>query len=224
MYTTKEIAREFDIHENTIRYYEKKNFLSLVERRKNGYRIFSKIHFNQISIIRLIYLDEWPGKRIRLSSDRILNNLHDWDLVHLTYLTNEYINTIKSEIKNVGKALKFDSNINLESEDSEILDYKKAANRIGVTKDTLRNWERNGFFTSIRGERNTKHIDMNILRELERIYALRMAGFSMSFIYKFQKSPDDLQQLEIHSAGDHLIDFLNTTLEKAKKIKEFLKK
>ena len=224
MYTTKEIADLFKIHTNTVRFYEKMKYLSPVRRKENGYRVFTERHINQLSIIKLIYLKEWPGKNLRSKSNKIIEALPEWDLTYLKELTSEYILSIESEIEKVRQAIGAIKNIPKEREHGgEKISYSDTAKKLGITKDTLRNWERNDFFSSLRDSANRKYVNRKILEKLKLIYCLRLAGFSMSYIRLYLKNPDQIETIEIYSAGDHLAEFLNKTLECAKKIFNFLK-
>ncbi len=45
-YTTSEVAKIIGIHPNTVRLYEEWGFISKVERKENGYRIFTDLHID----------------------------------------------------------------------------------------------------------------------------------------------------------------------------------
>ena len=224
LYTTKEIADLFNIHTNTVRFYEQMEYLSAVERKKNGYRVFTNRHINQISIIKLIYLKEWPGKHLRYESVKIIKALPEWNIPYLQELTSAYILSVKSEIKKVRQAMNAVREMpENKMYSDEKLSFSNAAKEIGVTKDTLRNWERNGFFLSLRDSRNRKYVDQELFEKLKLIYCLRLAGLSMSFIQIYLKYPKKNNTIEVYSAGDHLLEFLDKTLECAEKIPDFLK-
>jgi DNA-binding transcriptional MerR regulator len=224
LYSTKEVADLFNIHTNTVRFYEKMGFLSPVQRKENGYRVFTERHINQIHIIKLIYLKEWPGKHLRNESTLIIKALPEWNIGHIKELTTQYIISIKSEITLVEQAIvTVEKKNEIPETGDEVISFQSAARKLGVTKETLRNWERNGFFSSLRNSSNRKFINNQIFEELKVIYCLRLAGLSMSFIYTYLKNTDQINTIEVYSAGDHLLDFLNRTLECAEKIPYFLK-
>lgn len=138
MYTTKKVAGMFNIHPNTIRFYEKSNFLSPVHRDKNGYREFSEIHVKQISILRLLFINEWPGKRIREASLKLAKELPDWDTSNLRVSVKEYEYVIKQEIKKADEALRLlEHHDNPCYDDNITLSLADASEIIGVTRETV---------------------------------------------------------------------------------------
>lgn len=52
-HNTSTIAKEFNIHPNTVRFYEKIGFLPQIPRKENGYRIYNQIHYEQLKLIRI---------------------------------------------------------------------------------------------------------------------------------------------------------------------------
>ncbi len=223
MYSTKEVADLLKIHRNSVLFYEQIGFLSHVERKANGYRIFTELHVRQIHIIKLVYLKEWPGKNLRAASKKIVEALPDWNIAYLRKVTADYIFAIESEINRVNHALSsYKKRTKGNGYDPGIMSYSQAAKEISITKDTLRNWERNHLFVSLRDSRNRKYINLEILEDLRIIYCLRLAGFSMSAVHLYMNDPEQVKSLEIFSAGDHLLEFLSQTLECAKRIPEFL--
>jgi len=223
MYSTKEIADIFKIHPNTVFFYERMGFISPVKRKTNGYRVFTDLHVRQIHIIKLIYLKQWPGKKLRNSSKKIIEALPEWNIERLKKMTLEYISAIESEIEIVNHALSAYANRTPSNKgEHEILYYSDAAKELCITKDTLRNWERNHLFSSLRDSGNRKYIDMEILEDLKIIYCLRLSGFSMSAVHSYMNNPEKINEIEVFSAGDHLLEFLNHTLECAAKICNYL--
>ena len=52
-YNTSTIAKEFNIHPNTVRFYEEIGFLPKIPRKENGYRLYNQIHYEQLKLIRI---------------------------------------------------------------------------------------------------------------------------------------------------------------------------
>lgn len=52
-YNTSTIAKEFNIHPNTVRFYEEIGFLLQIPRKENGYRLYNQIHYEQLKLIRI---------------------------------------------------------------------------------------------------------------------------------------------------------------------------
>lgn len=54
-YSTSEIAGIMGIHPNTVMLYEKWGYIAPVERKENGYRVYTETtHLEQIKLVRLI--------------------------------------------------------------------------------------------------------------------------------------------------------------------------
>ena len=51
-YKIGEVARHADVNKETVRYYEKRELIPKPDRRRSGYRIFTKRHINQIRFIK----------------------------------------------------------------------------------------------------------------------------------------------------------------------------
>ena len=54
-FTTCEVANCVGIHPNTVRLYEQLGFISKPERKKNGYRIYTDLHLQQLKLIRTAF-------------------------------------------------------------------------------------------------------------------------------------------------------------------------
>lgn len=54
VYRTSDVAKIIGVHNNTILAYEKSGYISNVERSKNGYRIYTDKHIEQIKLARLV--------------------------------------------------------------------------------------------------------------------------------------------------------------------------
>lgn len=51
-YKIGEVARRANVNKETVRYYEKRGLIPKPDRRRSGYRIFTKRHINQIKFIK----------------------------------------------------------------------------------------------------------------------------------------------------------------------------
>lgn len=51
-FKTGEVARRAGVNKETVRYYEKRNLIPEPDRRRSGYRIFTKRHIDQIKFIK----------------------------------------------------------------------------------------------------------------------------------------------------------------------------
>ena len=51
-FKTGEVARRAGVNKETVRYYERRGLITKPERRRSGYRIFTREHINQIKFIK----------------------------------------------------------------------------------------------------------------------------------------------------------------------------
>jgi len=52
-YSTSEIAGIMGIHPNTVMLYEKWGYIAPVERKENGYRVYTETHLDQMKLVRM---------------------------------------------------------------------------------------------------------------------------------------------------------------------------
>lgn len=57
-YSTSEIAGIIGIHPNTVMLYEKWGYIAPVERRENGYRVYTDTHLEQMKLVRMALRSE----------------------------------------------------------------------------------------------------------------------------------------------------------------------
>ncbi|ERJ11399.1 MerR family transcriptional regulator [Haloplasma contractile] len=200
-YRTIDLAREGNIHTNTVRLYEKNGFISPVPRDYNGYRMFSQRHLYQIKIIRCIFDYDWLGKTLRSASLKIIKSVAEWDLEQAWGFTQTYIKLIDKDYLKAQKTIKILEKWVLKEENEiKLKTYtrKEVANLIGVTPEVLRNWDRNGLIEVPRvGPNNTRVYGNKEIERLRIIYMLRQARFSISAILQslkhYDESPDNIK-------------------------------
>ena len=105
-YSTSEIARAVGVHPNTVRKYEQWGFLPPIPRNTNGYRIFTKMHLDQMRLARMAMLDEWPGREIRKTSLALIKLAATGELDSALELAYRYLDLIKDEQKKAEEAAK----------------------------------------------------------------------------------------------------------------------
>ena len=101
---------------------------------------------------------------------------------------------------------------------------KEAADALGVTIDTLRNWELNGLFTIKRTENRYRVYTEEDMLRLKIIRSLRCANYSLSAILRMLQALSDDPQTYIRKAIDtpkdddiiRACDKLLTSLNEAK--------
>ncbi len=74
-YSTSEIARIMGIHPNTVMLYEKWGYIAPVERKKNGYRIYTDTNMEQIKLVRMTLRDELIKWYMRFEVKNIIRHL-----------------------------------------------------------------------------------------------------------------------------------------------------
>lgn len=67
-YSTSEIARIMGIHPNTVMLYEKWGYIASVERKKNGCRIYTETHLEQMKLVRMALRCDWIKYYMRFES------------------------------------------------------------------------------------------------------------------------------------------------------------
>jgi len=236
-YRTSEVARMTGIHPNTVRKYEEIGFISPVPRANNGYREYEERHIYQIKICRHIFDYGWLGREARDISLMIIKSMVDWDLQEAYSYAYEYLKVIENQY-NIAKDTADVLVRWAEKQETynEVKNYSRseAAELIGVTQETLRNWERNGLIKVPRVGANKTRIYTH--KEIERlmiINMLRQSKYSISAIFNSLKQYDkgnskgviiSLNNLKFQEdvswvfVGDYWIKALEDGINGAKKI------
>lgn len=188
IYKTSQIAKLIGVHPNTIRFYEDMQLLPAVLRRENGYRIFNDRHLKQLRLLRTAFRAEIISSRLRQEVLEIVKTAARDDIDEAYRLTQKYFEHLKEEKERAeeairivfdlaGKACKPDENLvfNGRNETAEIL---------GITKDVLRDWERNGLIRVPRNLRGNRQYGLREMNRLKIIRTLRNAHYSMMSILR----------------------------------------
>jgi DNA-binding transcriptional MerR regulator len=198
-YRTKEVANLIGIHPNTVRFYEEVGLITRPERSKNGYRIYSDLHIWQMRLIRLALRAEVLQNGLRDKVIEIIKRCAALDLSGAMAAATEYESMLLCEIKNTKDALSSVQDIlNGKNEaDNICLKRTKAAISLGITVDTLRNWERNGLITVKRQENGYRVYNGSDLKLLNIIRTLRCANYSLSSILRLINSLNDQKTVNL---------------------------
>lgn len=185
-YKTSELAQITGIHPNTIRFYEKLGFIARAERLENNYRVFNEKHVYQVEICRLVFNNGFANKYIRKASLKIIEAAVKWDITLCQKCAYEYLSIIQNEISRALKTvdlLKKWMEDNLEVVFGGNYDREAVAQIVGTTKESIRNWERNGLITPKFSERykRRRYSDLDINR-MRIIYMLLQTGYSLSIV------------------------------------------
>ena len=147
-------------------------------------------------------------------------------------LVGEYIRIAKQEMEHAKEAAGLCETLYQQPERAGVF-YKRAqaAKELGLTIDTIRNWEMNGLLTVKRKENGYRFYDSSDMNRLKIIRSLRCANYSLAAILRMlnrlesgvQKTEKDILTLlntpedeeDIISAYDRLIDSLEKAIENA---------
>lgn len=189
-YTTCQVARRIGIHPNTVRLYEALALISKPVRKSNGYRVFTELHLAQFELARTAFQIELLQKGLRkqiIDVVKLAANARYDDAIALTRL---YVRTVREEMDNAKEAVAITKAL-LEGgspANTVFLKRKDASDAVGITMDTLRNWEMNGLVEVGRKENGYRVYTNGDLQKLRIIRALRCANYSLSAILRMMNA------------------------------------
>lgn len=233
-YKTMEIAGLIGIHPNTVRLYEKLNFIPTPKRQPNGYRIFTDIHLQQLQLARTALKVEVLQNGLRQQAINIIKSSAAGDFPKAIHLTKIYLQQIGMEQKNADEAImivkRLLSGVNKEA-NGRCLTRKETADYLQVSVDTLRNWELNGLLSIKRKQNGYRIYTEPDLQLLKIIRSLRCANYSLSAILRMLRAlsgnPEaDLKEVidtpgedeDIITACDKLLTSLSHAKQNARNI------
>lgn len=204
-YNTSTIAKEFNIHPNTVRFYEEIEFLPKIPRKENGYRVYRQIHFEQLKLIRTGLQSELLQNGLRKQVINIIRVSAKGEYDKALGLAKEHLDSIRKEEKNAEEAINIvENNILKENlENAKTYSRKQIADYLGLTIDTLRNWELNGLLTVKRKKNGYRVYNNEDIKKLKIISSLRCANYSLSAILRLLKQLDENKTI-------HIKEVLNT--------------
>jgi DNA-binding transcriptional MerR regulator len=201
---TAQIAKAVGVHPNTVRLYEEFGFLSPIPRSATGYRLFTRLHLEQMRLARLALEWPYPGSRagvealVRCAVGDDLGMAMEWAYQNLAH--------VRVERTHAEAAVEFLERWAL----GHLLDtttgqYQigEAAARLGVTVDMLRNWERDGLIDVPRDPMS--HYRLYGAAELGRLRVIRMlrqAGYSLMAILRMLRQFDAGKRENLRHALD----------------------
>lgn len=220
---TSEIAKQTGLHPNTIRFYEEIGFLTKPVRLPNGYRVYTQLHLAQVRFARLALRAALLHNGLRITAISIIRLCAECNFIEAQRQTHMYLERIDREITLTRRAILSVEAIlaNRESRCLSTLKRSDAADALGVTVDTLRNWERNGLVSTGRMQNGYRMYTSEDMERLLIIRTLRCANYSLSAILRLTgklnhsraiqisqtlNTPEENE--EIVSACDHLLSAL----------------
>lgn len=237
-YQTSEVAKIIGIHPNTVRLYEEWGFISKPKRQKNGYRIFTDLHIQQIHIARMAFQIEVLQNGLRKKIVEMVKLSAKGEFDKAIVLTKEYLQQLKQEQNNAEEAIQIVEHILSNAEEETIISMKRkeVSQYLGISMDTLRNWEMNGLLTVKRKQNGYRIYTANDIKRLKIIRSLRCANYSLEAILQLLQQLSQNSNIDIKlalntpitdnviSACDRLIVSLSAAEKNACKILDMLPK
>ncbi len=189
---TSEIASGVGVHPNTVRLYEEWGFLPPIPRSPSGYRRFTAVHREQMRLARIALQWPYPGGKdvvVDLVKQAAAGNLGD--ALELAY---RFLSQVQAEQALAETAVTF---LEQWAQGQRVdttkrpLQIGKAAAKLAVSTDMLRNWERNSLLTVPRHPQNGYRLyDAPEIGRIRVIRMLRQAGYSMMAILRMLRQFD----------------------------------
>lgn len=239
-YKTSEIAHSIGIHPNTVRLYEELELIPKPDRKKNGYRIFTDFHMEQIKFVRAALKVEVLQNGLRKQAIAIIKTSALGNFSKAICLTEYYLQQIRNEQINAEEAIAITKKL-LSGGNQQIgttfLTRREAADYLQISMDTLRNWEMHGLLSVKRKQNGYRIYGDEDIRRLKIIRSLRCANYSLSSILRMlntlSRNPEvDIRQVidtpkkndDIISVCDKLLTSLNYAEQNAKVMLSHLEK
>lgn len=201
---TSDLARELGVHVNSIRLYEAWGFLPPVPRGANGYRRYAAIHLEHARLVHLAlrwpYLDDQP-RQIEL-----VKAAAGGDLGTAMELAYAHLGHVRVERTMAEAALEFLDRWAA----GRLLDRPRpgvpisaAAERLRVSVDQLRNWERSGLIAVPRDQATGYRLYGSAeFGRLRVIRTLLQAGYSLMAILRMLLRVDAGDTADLRAALD----------------------
>ena len=232
-YRTSQIAAKCGIHPNTVRLYEEIGFIPSVPRAGNGYRLFSEIHLGHVCLVRTALKSTWLGGVIREKAVSLLRLSAAGREEEAMRLAKEHLALVREERKKAEIAATHLEAWAAISDDSTGLagpywKTNEVAERLDITRDMIRSWERNNLVEVPRDPKNGYRVCSEaVIRRLCVIRALRKARFSLMSIHYMLSRYDrgarnDLTGIldELPPGEEDIVFNTNQWLTKVKSIEE----
>lgn len=183
-YKTAEIASAMGVHPNTVRLYEEWELIPRPKRQSNGYRIYTDFHLEQFKLARLAFQIEVLQNGLRKKITQVVKASAAGDFDRAIYLAGKYVEQLNKERDNAQEAALSVRAIILGkiTDSTRLLRRKEVSKYLGISPDTLRNWEMNGLLTVKRKENGYRIYTDEDIRRLKIIRSLRCANYSLEAI------------------------------------------
>ncbi len=238
-YHTSDLARAEGLHPNTVMRYIEWGLIPPVERSPNGYRIYTQHHMDCLHLARMVYSSYYPGKALRASATLMIEAAVAEDWGWALDLARQHLANVQKEIdeaESTVQLLEEWANRSLKANSRKVYSIGQACELLDVTRDVLRNWERNGLIDIPRNSTNGYRIIRSA--EIERLKIIRLlsqAGYSMMamlrmFIQFDSGERANLRQAldtprpdeDVYMAADHWLTVLYLQRDHSQKIIQYL--
>lgn len=236
-YSTGQVARIVGIHPNTVRMYEEWGLIPKPLRKPNGYRVFGDEHIDQFILARTAFQIEVLQNGLRRRIIEVIKKSAAGKYNEAIQEVIEYISLIEQEKRKASEAAEIATQIFSRVDDGGVALFgrKEVSAMLGISMETLRNWERNGLLSIKRKENRYRVYDANDIRTLKMIYSLRCANYSLTAILRmihalardnseslFEQVNTPRADEDIVSVCDRLIQSLESAGENAERILRML--
>lgn len=206
-YSTGQIAGIVGLHPNTVRLYEEWGLIHKPERKKNGYRVYNDVHIKQFQLVKKAFQIEVLQAGLRKRMINAVKLSADYRLDEAMESVGEYVRIANQEIEYAKEAAGLCEILYQQPQRDDVF-YKRAqaAKELGLTIDTIRNWEMNGLLTVKRKTNGYRIYDSNDMNRLKIIRSLRCANYSLSAILRMLNKLDG----RIHKSESDILNILNT--------------
>ncbi len=184
-YSTSEIAKIMRIHPNTVMLYEKWGYIAPVPRKKNGYRVYTETHLEQIKLVRLALRSELIKCYMKFEVQNIIRSAAQGDLEKALQHCCEYLAHIQNEKNNELKVMKVIQEIlshDLLTKKNTVLNRNRVAKLLGVSINVIVYWERNGLLEVPRSKNGYRVYGEDEIKLLRIINTLRQENYSTQCI------------------------------------------
>ena len=189
-YSTSQIAKIIGIHPNTVRLYEELKLIPKPLRKPNGYRIFTDVHIDQFQLARMAFQIEVLQNGLRKKSIDVVKAAANKQYDQAIALTRQYSQILCQEIDHANEAVGIAMMLlqGLEQKKEGYFNRNEVSIALGISMDTLRNWEMNGLLKVKRRENGYRVYTNEDVQKIKIIRSLRCANYSLSAILRMMNT------------------------------------
>jgi DNA-binding transcriptional MerR regulator len=203
---TSDLARAVGFHPNTVRRYVERGFLPPVERSPAGYRRFTERHLDCLRVAHQVLSSPFPGQAIYHSGLEVIQTAAsgDWGgALELAYRRLALVQSERAQAEVAAGLLERWALGALADATTRPLQIGQVARLLGVTIDSLRNWDRNGLIAVPRDPANGyRRYGAAEISRLRVIRMLSRAGYSLSAILRMLSQLDRGEATDLRRALD----------------------